>query len=185
MQALTTVTSADGRVTITVPRGTVAKTAEGQPLNKITIQPAVGLPPAPADQRVVGIPYNLLPAGATFAPPVLVSIRVAAADVPPGVDPQSMVVARYDAASGQWVQLSNISVVLNQATGIYTITGEADHFTLFAALTKAPQPLPVPTPIIPTPAPAPPPVEQSNSLLIIGVVFVVFLLIYLFWRMRR
>ena len=142
--------SGDGRVRVDLPEGTRALNADGTPLTQISVQPLAVLPQAPADQTVIGLGFDLQPSGATFDPPIPVTFKYDPTLIPPGVEEKDLLLAIYDAASGQWVSLLNITV----DTFAKTITGFTDHFTPFAVVAGTLEQLPTPTPTA-TPTPGP------------------------------
>jgi len=127
---------------VNVPAGTTALTAQGTPLTSITVTPipAAQAPPPPPGANIIGLPFNLQPDGATFNPPIGVTLRFDPATLPPGTNLQTLVIARFDAATGQWVQLTDI--VVDPVTN--TITGKTAQFSPFAVI-RATTPLPTPT----------------------------------------
>lgn len=124
--------SQDGKATIHIPVSTRALTAEGKALAKIITQ-VVTSSALPSGNRVIGPGYNFGPDGATFESPIDMTIAYAPDLLPEGVAEEELVTAYYDTAAGKWIELKNIMV----NTGNHTITGKANHFTLFAVLAAA------------------------------------------------
>ncbi len=142
-------TSSDGAGTVFVPQGTVALAPDKKPVSAITIRPVISLPQAPQGQRVAGRAYNLGPDGATFDPPIQLTLRFAPSSLPPGVSVASLRPAYYSPATGQWEQLTRF--VLDQASNAIFV--QTSHFTLFAVVAAATQPQQTPAA---TPSPVPP-----------------------------
>jgi hypothetical protein len=141
-----TVQSADGKVTLTIPKDTIGKNKDGTPLTSISIDPMTPPPPPPGG-NIIGLVYDFQPDGATFAPPIHVTFTYNPADIPAGVDVDDLVLAFYDVSTGTWIQLENI--VIDPVT--HTISGDISHFTPFAVVNFA---VVAPTTTSPTTTPA-------------------------------
>jgi len=125
------VTSTDGIASATIPAGTRALDREGNPLSKITCQPPVTPPPVPPERHMLVV-YDFGPDGATFDPPITITMKYDPAALPAGVAEEDLVLAYYDAATGTWVELTDIVV----DTVNHTVSGKASHFTQFAVLAR-------------------------------------------------
>jgi transcriptional regulator with XRE-family HTH domain len=135
--------SEDKQVTLTINKGTIAKNSNGSPLSWISIKPTVGTACANT-VNILGQIYDLTPSGATFDPPIILTMHFDPADVPEGEIP-AIHCCDPDANDGEgaWVELPGC--VADMETGIVTV--EIDHFTPFAVLSVA----------VPTPPTTPPP----------------------------
>jgi len=152
-----TATSADGNLTMTIPDGTIALDADGNPLSTLTSATDPSPPSPPEGDNIIGLAYNFGPPGATFAPPITFEYTYDPADIPEGVAEGDLVLAYYDEAAGEWVELP---CTVDPVT--HTITASVSHFTTFAIIARAAPPAPEPEPAPPpepepTPAPAPEP----------------------------
>jgi hypothetical protein len=146
-----TCTSEDGLCTLTVPWGTVGLTSDLKPLTEITILPMDEPPPPPAGANIIGLPYDFGPPGATFDPPATLEYTYDPADLPEGVAEEDLVVAWYNAETGEW---EVCECTCDPETNC--ISACICHFTCFAILAM-PAPAPSePAPAPPEPAPAPP-----------------------------
>jgi len=143
--------SQDGNLTITIPRHTTGL-VDGKRLRTLDILIDETPPDPPEDTNIIGLPYNFLPAGATFEPPIIFTWSYDPDNLPEGVDAENLVLAYY--IDGEWVELE---CVVDTATN--TVTASVSHFTTFALLIAVPRPIPtiMPTPVSPTPAPIPTP----------------------------
>jgi len=204
VQSTIEATSADGKLTITIPEGTTALDEDGNPLTSLTAEVDPSPHDPPEDDHIIGLAYDFGPDGATFKPPVTITWSYDPDDLPDDVDEKDLVVAFYDEAEGKWVEFKcEVDTVNN------VITVSVPHFTTFAvigrvappaapALAPAPPAPPAPAPpapptvappeappVVPPPAAAPP----FNWPLIGGAiaagVIVVGLLIYFLWWRRR
>ncbi len=142
-----TVTSSYGDAVVEVPAGTMALDAGGNALSQITWQPAEPAP-VPAGSNVIVV-ADFGPDGATFDPHIIVTMTYDPSALPDGVTEEDLVLAYYDAESGEWVELANIVV----DTENHTVSGTVSHFTQFAVLGQAVEEEPV---VAPTTEPTPP-----------------------------
>ena len=102
---------------------------DGQPLAEITMV-EMEVPPAPPPYAsFVGLVYDVGPDGATFEPPITLIIVYDEALIPEGVAEEILVITRWDADAGEWVNL--VSIVDPVAN---TVTAEVSHFTEFTIL---------------------------------------------------
>lgn len=131
-----TVSSADGRATLTIPSGTIGLTAEGDPLSEVTItnvQPPGDMPPA-GTAFSMGIHFDCEPTGATFDPPALLTFEYNPNWLPVGATPDNLTIAYYDEDTGLWVELGAEDIEIDLATN--TITARVSHFTIFSTLVR-------------------------------------------------
>jgi len=146
-----TAISEDGLCTLTIPEGTIGLTKDLEPLTEITNLLMDNPPPPPEDAHVIGLAYDLGPGGATFDPPITLTFSYDTSDIPEGIAEEDLVVAWYDQAAGEWVELDCVVDTENN-----TITASVPHFTTFAIIGEAPAPAPAPAPTPPAPAPPAP-----------------------------
>jgi len=135
-----TATSADGNLTMTIPAGTTALDADGNPLSTLTSAVDVSPPPPPEGANIIELAYNFGPAGATFDPAITFEYTYDPANIAEGVAEGDLVLAYYDEAAGEWVELPS---TVDPVT--HTITASVSHFTTFAIIAPpAPPPPPAP-----------------------------------------
>jgi hypothetical protein len=127
-----TATSADGKLTITIPTGTKALDKDGKPLTSLTSVINPTPPPPPAGAHIIGLAYTFGPDGATFNPPLTLTWSYDPAALPTGVAEEALVIAYYDATAGKWVELQCVVDAANNK-----ITASVSHFTTFAILAHA------------------------------------------------
>ncbi len=145
--------SEDGKFSFTIPEGTICKDRNGKPLNSLTAKSVSNPPAVGPGQKLIGIPIEFGPDGATFTPPFELTWQYDPASVPEGYDVE---LAYYDTATGSWVKVDWQYEKL--PTDPPTIRAWVSHFTIYALVAVAPTPAPVPTPTpTPTPTPAPTP----------------------------
>jgi len=103
-------------------------TASGAPVTQITITPiTTDLPALPSDGAAVGVYFDIQPSGSTFSSPITITVSYDPSLIPAGSDPY---VAWYNPATGQWEQLTTVSI----DTVNHTITASVNHFSTFAVL---------------------------------------------------
>jgi hypothetical protein len=117
---------------IEIPQGTRALSAEDTPLASIQVQPVQETPVPPPDYHIIGLAFNLGPDGATFDPPLSLTLEYDPASCPEGVAEEDLVIAYYNVETGEWVELE---CTVDPTT--HTITAQVRHFTLFAIMGKA------------------------------------------------
>ena len=128
-------TSPDGLVTLFIPAGTQVLNSDGTPayLNKdpdlFSISAAT--PAAPAGYTMVAA-YEFLPSGIIFSPDATIIMKYDAAKVAAGAP----VIAYYDEAAGQWIDLETAGYVAAGVEVPNTIQAHTAHLTYFAVLAK-------------------------------------------------
>jgi hypothetical protein len=133
------ITSPDGTATLVIPAGTLVLDADGLPLylhrdNDITVTTA-GTPAAPAGTTFAAV-YELLPSGVIFEHGEAgLIVTYDPATVTPG---SVLVIAYYDEATGEWVEIDTAGYVVGGETVSNTVVGHFAHFTYFALLVKLP-----------------------------------------------
>ncbi|MBA7600956.1 hypothetical protein ES703_08019 [subsurface metagenome] len=144
-------TSEDGMLTFTIPKGTIALDEDGKRLKGLEAAVDESPPDPPEDAHIIGLPYDFGPEGATFDPPITFTWSYDPDALPEGVAEEDLVLAWYDEAAGEWVELECVVDTEND-----TITASVPHFTTFAIIGAVTPPPPAPVPPPPPPAPAPP-----------------------------
>ena len=122
-------TSADGNLTITIPKGTIALNRHGNPLSSLTADIDPSPPDPPEGAHIIGLAYDLGPDGATFDPPITIEYTYDPDEVPEGVAEEDLVIAFYDEDAGEWVECE-----CTVDTETHTITASVSHFTIFAII---------------------------------------------------
>jgi len=174
----------DGQGVLDIGNGTIAKLG-GNPLQSITVDEiCFGYPPAPAGAKIIGCVYDYKPTGATFSPPITLTLKYDPGMLPAGFDESKLVIAFYNTATSKWEVVPG-SVV---DTAKHTISVQISHFTMFAVYAAAPAVTPTPT-VAPTPTPTPAAGGGLSggviALIVILVVIVIGLAGYWFLKKRR
>jgi len=124
-----------------LPKGTVALDKRGNTLADVSVE--LRLPRAlPSSGVLVSDVYDFKPDGATFDPPIPLSLPYDAGSLPAGTDENALAIATFDSALQDWVLLPsevNVqdSVVVTQVT----------HFSEFAIVAPMPM-LPGSVPLV-------------------------------------
>jgi beta propeller repeat protein len=153
--------STDGRATLTLLPGTMAKDADGNPLTRITLRalPPGSIPELPSGSLLTfaGMSYEIGPDGATFSPPASLEFTLSQASWA-----QDYSVKQFDRASGTW---QDLPASFSPATG--TVTADVSHLCIVALFSGAGEPsATTPKTIVPVPsaeqAKAQPPTTAVN-----------------------
>ena len=148
--------SFDGKLSLTIEKGTTALTSEKKLLMWVSMYEMQDPPEPPEGKNVISLFYDFQPEGATFDPPITISLEYDPDSLPENVAEDDLVLAYYDESAGKWVDLECVVDTENN-----TITASVPHFTIFAIIGKikpVPEPVPLeePEPVPPEPTPVPP-----------------------------
>lgn len=128
-----TVRTAGGTGAVTIPEGTTALDAGGNPIGEVTCgEVAPGEVPAAPTGTTVAVALNCGPAGATFDPPVVLTYTLSAEEWAE-IGSATPKVIWYNPASKAWQE---IPATVDPATR--TITAEVSHFSIYALAWTAP-----------------------------------------------
>ncbi len=132
-------TSADGNLTITIPKDTVALDKYGKRLKILEVAIDETPPDPPEDAYIVGLAYDVGPAGATFDPVITFPWSYDPDALPEGVAEEDLVLAYYDEEAGEWVELDG---VVDTENDTITTSVECFTFTTFAIIGTVTPPAP-------------------------------------------
>ena len=121
--------SADYICTVKLYEGTKARDIESNPLKEISIVEAEDPLSPPPDDCII-LAYDITPNGASFEPSAIISILYDGFQIPGGVNEEELVIASWDEAIGEWIDLEDITV--NPST--HTITAPIYHLSIFAVM---------------------------------------------------
>jgi len=125
-----TAQSADKKVELDIPRGTIGKNRMGSLISHITIKEAADPPSPPENSEIIGVVYDVGPDGCTFDPPITITVAYDESLLPEGIVEESLLLAVWDEAAGEWVVLTGSTVHPDTDT----ITAPVSHFSAFAIL---------------------------------------------------
>ena len=120
--------SADGRLSLSLNEGTLILDKGGEPLKVIGVAIGSTPPPPPVDAYIVGAVYDFRPEGADFNPPIILTLSYDPGELPEGIGERDVYIASYQ--DGEWVKL----LYKNVDTESHEITTQIDYFASFAVL---------------------------------------------------
>ncbi len=167
----------DGNVSFNVAAGSKLLNAQGQPITQVLADILTSVPPPPPQSTIV-LPYEFGPSGATFVPPLTMTLKYDPAKLPPGVSESTLYIAYWDGS--RWQNLPSTVDTTNN-----TVTALVPHFTDIAVLGQ------VATTSLTTPsviAAATPTTGLSGwliTIIIVVVIIVIAAIIWLFVPHRR
>jgi hypothetical protein len=129
-----TAKSADGKVWLTILKGTKGKDRFSEPLSEINILEMKPIPTPPAGARIIGLVYDIDPDLTTWEPPITITFAYNPADVAEGVNEEELVIAMWDETTSTWVILEGI--VVDPTTN--TISAQLSHTSAYAILAYPP-----------------------------------------------
>jgi len=124
-----TAISEDKQVELYIPEDTIGKNRVDSLLSSIRIKKMEEPPALSVNSEVAGLIYDIDPSGATFDPPIDLTIKYDTSQIPEGVAEKNLVVATFDSSTSQWVELESTVDPAND-----TVTAKVSHFTAFTIL---------------------------------------------------
>jgi hypothetical protein len=131
----------DGLLRLVFPIGSRGQTSEGWGLSYITLTPVPQVEqnlPIPEGAATIGLTYKLGPGGATFSPPITLTMLYKDEQIPPKIREQDLVITRWDAENEKWVALEDCAVDGEQNT----ITASLSRFSIYTIMGYTPKPAP-------------------------------------------
>jgi hypothetical protein len=126
----TIATSPNNQCTLTINKGVKALDATGMVLQQIGVAQSYVARPASDTMGAVSLNYNLTPEGATFDPPIMVTIKYSREQLPPGAIETRLFIARWDTPTARWVEIPGCIVdTVNQ-----TISARIGHFSNYGVM---------------------------------------------------
>ena len=119
-----TAVAPDGSLSLEIPENTYALNKMGECLTNITVD-LMAAPPK--DINILGPVYDFSPRGATFDPPIMLTIKYDPTQLPYKVTEESLYISFFD--GNKWVPLKS---VIAPATD--TVTIQVSHFSRFALM---------------------------------------------------
>ncbi len=119
-------TSADGRLTITLPVGTLARYEDGTVLLELVAAINRNPPPLPEGTVIIGSAYRIEPDRASFSPPMIITFNYSVSE---DIDEESVFVAYYNVDADRWISIGGVRDIEAK-----TISAEVRHLTTYALL---------------------------------------------------
>lgn len=128
----TVVCSSPGAACLSIPEGTIALTAAGTPLDAVNITPLADdeVPPAGALFSFAGYAFECTPEGATFSPPITLTITLTAEEWE-ALDAGELSIQWYNPETGAW---ETLETAIDATT--HTVSAQVSHFTVFGLFQK-------------------------------------------------
>jgi hypothetical protein len=99
-----TFTASNGKITVYIPAGTLAKDALGNPLAELIIQDSESAPASPTGQNILEMAFSFLPDDVTFDPSITVYFSYEDSQLPAGVHEEDLSVGYYDPETETWLE---------------------------------------------------------------------------------
>jgi hypothetical protein len=128
--------SVDDTLTISIPEGTTALDEDDNPLSEVEFLPIEEELEPTEETHIIGIPYQLLPEGATFDPPATLFWSYDTDDIPEGIAEEDLMIARCDTCDDGEVNWEEMEIEINPEED--TVIAYIDHFSTFAVLGPTP-----------------------------------------------
>ncbi len=119
-------------LSVEIPDGTEALDSDGDVLRDVSIEVTTAHD-TPVTMKVVSRVYDLLPSGATFDPPISLTLEYDQASVPAGVNANELAVAWFDEDAGAWTPLDSD---VDEDAGV--VRAKVSHFSEFCVLSPPP-----------------------------------------------
>jgi len=122
------VTSADGTIGLSIDSDTILLDKDGKPLQLIQVAIDQTLPLPPEGAYIAGAVYVLRPQGATFNPPLRLTLSYDPDDLPQGIKEDDLYIACYEGTEWDIVRYKQVD------TERHKIATRIDHFARYAVL---------------------------------------------------
>ena len=134
IQATCHLKTTDGKLTLDITKGTKLLDSAGKPLKVLSAVREI-LPPSAPSGAVIIIAYNFGLNGATFSPPITLTINYDPATLPDDVAEEDLYIAYWDGS--KWVALETTVDTMARAASC-----QVSHFTTFALIGSVTPPAP-------------------------------------------
>jgi cytochrome b subunit of formate dehydrogenase len=129
IQTAAKIVTLDGGLMLDIAAKTRLLDQAGGPLSQLTVGPPAG-PPAPPEQGMIILAHELGPKGATFDPPLILTLKYKA--LPAGADEKTIRIIFWNGAS--WQSLPGRLDPANR-----TVTARISHLSQYALVTGIPE----------------------------------------------
>ncbi|UCG54654.1 MAG: hypothetical protein JSV32_00070, partial [Dehalococcoidia bacterium] len=121
--------SLDSKLSLYIPSGTFARNINNVALRSIRITTLSEPPEVSENTEMIGLAYELTPAGANFDPPITLTIEYDTSEIPQGVSESYLIVAKWDEIEKKWVECE--STVDLKA---HTVSTKIDRFSIYTVM---------------------------------------------------
>lgn len=139
LQTKTELSSADGRISLSLNEDTMLLNKEGEPLQAIDVAIDPNPPPPPEGANIVGPVYDFSPEDANFNPFIMLTLDYNPEELPTGIEEGDVYIGYYQNNEWDWLRYKNVD------TENHRVTTQISHFArlaVLAPLTTAERPVP-------------------------------------------
>ena len=140
LESSTLAASADSEISLSIDSGTIVLDSDKKPLQTIEAVIAPNPPPLPEGADYISPVYDLRPQGASFNPPLKLTLSYDPAQLPQGPKENDVYIACYE--DGRWEAMRYKQV----DTKRHLVTTQIEHFSKYAVLILNEQSTPEPSP---------------------------------------
>ena len=140
LESSTLAASADSEISLSIESGTIVLDSDKNPLQTIKAIIDPNPPPLPEGADYIGLVYDLRPQGASFNPPLKLTLSYDPAQLPQGLKENDVYIACYE--DGRWEAMRYKQV----DTKRHMVTTQIEHFSKYAVLILNEQSTPTPEP---------------------------------------
>jgi hypothetical protein len=114
-----------------IDKGTAALDKETKPIKELSVSPTydLPLPPSPG-YYITGVIYDFGPSGATFSPPLSITLTYDKGLLPRGADEEDLFMVYFDEVIKKWMKLADYTLDMGESN----IVAKAGHFCPFAVM---------------------------------------------------
>jgi hypothetical protein len=124
--------SLDNKLRLYIPSGTFARNRNNVALWSIRITTLTEPPEVSENMEMMGLAYELTPAGANLNPSATLSIRYDTSEIPQGISEKNLVVAAWDEVDKKWIEFES---TVDPKTR--TISTKIDRFAIYMVMARA------------------------------------------------
>ena len=140
LESSTLAASADSEISLSIDSGTTILDSDKKPLQTIKAVTDPNPPPIPEGTDYISPVYDFRPQGASFNPPLKLTLSYDPAQIPQGLKENDVYIACYE--DGRWETIRYKQV----DTKRHTVNTQIEHFSKYAVLILNEQSTPTPEP---------------------------------------
>jgi hypothetical protein len=120
-----------GTFNLLIPANTIALDKDHKPLREIDVELLDNHPIVPDDRALLGQALEFSPSGATFNPPIRISLGYDSNDLPDGFSGTDLDLVYFDSGQAQWMTLNGSAEPATRS-----VSASTAHFTSFGVITR-------------------------------------------------